>query len=190
MEYDELSLNDYINALRGAYHYYISREIVEKISARSLVIMSRYVALGGQINKETPAAAAYIASRHPQSFPNMMTKGEFAAKMEVDVERMDKNVDDIAKKLNMIVLRDHKNYPYFLDRNGAIYSMIDGIVKEIGQEQIVYNTIGITRSNPSMIADTTIDIISTQLGLIPFELTAQLKPEIERKISSIKFPTL
>ncbi len=146
--------------LKQAYRLFTSKKVRQDLILPSLRILASH--LGTQeIGREPEAlfaAVTYIAFRHPNTYPNLVPRSYFSAESSKITKRRpaeplfhesfsakDSSIDWYAKrvveKLNIIVLYDERGLPYFLERSGPIYRLIDGLAEEAAIDAVLTSQI-------------------------------------------------
>jgi len=146
--------------LKQAYHLYTSKQVHQNLILPSLRILANH--LGTQeIGREPEAlfaAAIYIAFRHPNTYPNLVPRSYFSAEASQTAKRRpaeplfhqsfdvkDTSIDWYAKriveKLDIIVLYDERGLPYYLERAGPIFRLIDALAEEAAVDAVLTSKI-------------------------------------------------
>jgi hypothetical protein len=142
--------------LKQAYRLYTSKHVRQDLLLPSLRILASH--LGTQeIGREPEAlfaAAIYIAFRHPNTYPNLVPRSYFSAETMKTTKRRpaeplfhesfsakDSSIDwytkRVVEELRIIVLYDERGLPYFLERTGPIYRLIDGLAEEAALDAVL-----------------------------------------------------
>jgi hypothetical protein len=146
--------------LKQAYRLYTSKKVRQDLILPSLRILANH--LGTQeIGREPEAlftAAIYIAFRHPNTYPNLVPRSYFSAEASQTAKRRpaeplfhqsfnvkDTSIDWYAKriveKLDIIVLYDERGLPYFLERTGPIFRLIEALAEEASLDAVLTSKI-------------------------------------------------
>ncbi|MHA1933906.1 MAG: hypothetical protein ACW97A_01375 [Candidatus Thorarchaeota archaeon] len=102
-----------VGMVRDAHEYYIENRIDERYESMALDLIRRYVSQEG-VPRELDslfAAALYVVTRHPWSYPNPLTKTEFASKLRMKESSLEWHTDNITEKLGFATLRDKNQLP-------------------------------------------------------------------------------
>jgi hypothetical protein len=121
------------------------------------------------------AAAAYIATRDPLSYPNRVAKEEFAEQFAVREASLEWHLKQIVSALEFMVLRDDEHFPYYMDPRGAVWRLTQALVEAEVTEMVTGALVGQGgRSKAEVIADITAKIVS-KVNAVPVQLAASFK---------------
>lgn len=146
--------------LKQAYQLYTSKQVRQDLILPSLRILANHL-VAQEIGREPEAlfaAAVYIAFRHPNTYPNLVPRSYFSAEASRTAKRIpaeplfhqsfnvkDTSIDWYAKriveKLGIIVLYDERGLPYFLERVGPIFRLIDALAEEAAIDAVLASKI-------------------------------------------------
>lgn len=196
--------------LRQAYRLYTSKHVRQDLILPSLRILASH--LGAQeIGREPEAlfaAVTYIAFRHPNTYPNLVPRSYFSAKESKSSKRRpveplfhesfsakDSSIDWYAKrvvdKLGIIVLYDERGLPYFLERTGPIYRLIEGLAEEAAIDAVLTSQISGQPQLLEPIMSSLLNRIFNVLKILPKifynSLYEHLAPQLESMIENTKW---
>ncbi|MFX1564588.1 MAG: hypothetical protein ACFFCH_01205 [Promethearchaeota archaeon] len=195
--------------LKQAYRLYAAKRVRQDLILPSLRILASH--LGTQAIGREPealfAAATYIAFRHPNTYPNNVPRSYFSAKTSKTTKRKpaepifhesfsakDSSIDWytklIVEKLGIIVLYDEQGLPYFLERSGPIYKLIDGLAEEAAIDAVLTSQINSRPELLEPVMSALLNRIFKVLRILPSvfynSLYEQLAPHVESLIEITK----
>lgn len=198
------------NIIRQAYQLYISKNVRQDLILPTLRILTGHLSTQdlGREPKALFAAALYIAFRHPNTYPNLVPRSFFSAKIDKTTKRQplepifsapfnvkDSSIDWYSKQLiektGIIVLYDERGLPYFLERNGPIYRLIDALAEEAAIDAVLTSHISNRRELVEPVVSGLLNRIFNVLRLIPRvfynSLYDHLAPHVEALIENTKW---
>ncbi|MFX0169245.1 MAG: hypothetical protein ACFE89_07815 [Candidatus Hodarchaeota archaeon] len=196
--------------LKQAYKIYKEKQVRQDLILPTLRILASH--LGAQEVGREPealyAAALYIAFRHPKTYPNLVPRSFFSQKDSKNTKRHpaetlfkkgfaagDSSIDwytkRVVEKLGIIVLYDERGLPYFLERTGPIYRLIDALAEEIAVDAVLTSYIVNRRELLEPILSGLLNRIFDTLRLLPKvfynSLYDHLAPHVEALIENSKW---
>ncbi|MFW9830207.1 MAG: hypothetical protein ACFFD8_00275 [Candidatus Thorarchaeota archaeon] len=196
--------------LRQAYRVYVSKKVRQDLMLPSLRILASL--LGTQELGREPealfAAALYIAFRHPNTYPNLVPRSHFSAIDSKLTKRKpaeplfkdsfgakDTSIDwyskRIVEKLGIIVLYDERGLPYFLEKTGPIYRLIEALGEEAAIDAVLSSHISNRPELLEPVLSGLLNRIFTVLKLLPRvfynSLYDHLAPHVEALIDNAKW---
>lgn len=173
-----------VGMVRDAHEYYIENRIDERYESMALDLIRRYVSQEG-VPRELDslfAAALYVVTRHPWSYPNPLTKTEFASKLRMKESSLEWHTDNITEKLRFATLRDKNQLPFFVDPNGTIASVIDSIVRGTVGEEVVRGIVQGSVVSSDALADKIVDRLCNVVKIVPTIFVSELHSIVRHKI--------
>jgi|GEM_PF-2764320 len=196
--------------LKQAYRLYTSKQVHQDLILPSLRILASH--LGTQeIGREPEAlyaAATYIAFRHPNTYPNLVPRSYFSSEAAKTTKRRpaeplfsesfsakDSSIDwytkRIVEKLSILVLYDERGQPYFLERTGPIYRLIDGLAEEAAIDAVLTSQISKRPELLEPVMSSLLNRIFNILQILPRvfynSLYEHLAPHVEALIENSKW---
>jgi len=196
--------------LRPAYRLFVSKQVRHDLILPALRMLAAY--LGSQGLDREPealcAAALYLAFRHPNTYPNPVPRSYFASHASKKTKRhpADPLFDDpfkaketsidwyakrLVEKLNIIVLYDERGLPYFLERNGPIYRLVEALAEEAATDAIVISHVANQQELAEVVVNELLDRILNVLRLVPSVFRASLyeylAPQVEALVENTKW---
>ena len=196
--------------LKQAYRLYVSKNVRQDLILPALRILTAH--LGAQELGREPealfAAALYIAFRHPNTYPNLVPRSYFCAKNIKNTKRLpaepifreafsvkESSIDwytkRIVEKLSIIILYDERGLPYFLEKTGPIYRLIDALAEEAAIDAVLTSEIVNRRELLEPVVSGLLNRIFTVLQLLPRifynSLYEHLVPHVEASIENAKW---
>jgi len=121
------------------------------------------------------AAAAYIATRHPLSYPNRVPRETYADDFAVRSASLEWYLKQILATLDFKEMRDDEHYPYYIDPLGVIWRMTQALVEAEVTEAITGSLTGQSaKARAEIIAEITHKIVS-KVNAVPVDLAAPFK---------------
>jgi hypothetical protein len=169
------------NNVERAHEYYQAKGIEQFYALLALDIVIRYVRVEGNPIEEVVfyASALYIANRHPNSYPNPLTVGEFADKLQISKSALQEFTANITDRLNFFTVSDDSNNPYYIDPQDLVSKVISALVKQNVSRSVIK---GITTSKVESIQEI-VDRISNQLIEVVKIIPKVFQYDIERIIT-------
>jgi hypothetical protein len=154
------------------------------------------------------AAALYIAFRHPNTYPNLVPRSYFSSDTSRGTKRQpadpvfqdpfaakDSSIDwytkRIVEKLGIIILYDERGLPYFLEKMGPIYRLIDALAEETAIDAVLTSHIANRRELLEPVVSGLMNRIFSVLQLLPKvfynSLYEHLAPHVEALIENSKW---
>ncbi len=195
--------------LKQAYKLYVSKQVRNDLILPTLRILAAH--LGTQELGREPealfAAALYISFRHPNTYPNLVPRSYFSSEdsttkrqpaeslFQYAFSAKDTSIDWYAKKivekLGIIILYDDRGLPYFLERTGPIYQLIDAIAEETALDAVLASQISNRPELLEPILSALLNRIFSVLQLLPRvffnSLYEHLAPHVEALIENSKW---
>lgn len=173
-----------IEFLKMAYDFFSKNSVKEAYKVFALKVAAKYLAKTGapQDSNAFNAAALYIVNRLPASYPNHSSKKEFADRLNVAETSLDWYVSSIIKNLDFFTLRDRKNYPYYLERDGITFAVITSVVKVFVEESFVQGLVDLKPFDIKNVVDQILDMLITKLRIVPPVFRKDLSTKIEAYI--------
>ena len=158
-----------VNMLRDAHQFFIQHKIDENYQTMALDLIRRYISQEGAPREPDPffGAALYMVTRHPWSYPNPLTKTEFAMKLRMKESSLEWYTDSITDKLGFMVLHDKNQLPFFVDSQGTISSVISSVVRASVGEEVVRSVISNSMAAPFTLAQQIVDRLCNIVNIIP-----------------------
>lgn len=196
--------------LRQAYRLYTSKAVRQDLMLPALRILASH--LGTQELGREPealfAAALYIAFRHPNTYPNLVPRSYFSEIDSKNTKRQpaeplfqdsfavkDSSIDwytkRIVEKLGVIVLHDERGLPYFLEKTGPIYRLIDALAEETAIDAVLTSQISKRPELLEPVISGLLNRIFSVLQLLPRvfynSIYDHLAPHVEALIDNAKW---
>ncbi len=196
--------------LKDAYRLFQSKQVRQDLMLPSLRILASL--LGTQDLGREPealfAAALYIAFRHPNTYPNLVPRSYFSSDSSRGTKRQpadpvfqdpfaakDSSIDwytkRIVEKLGIIILYDERGLPYFLEKMGPIYRLIDALAEETAIDAVLTSHIANRRELLEPVVSGLMNRIFSVLQLLPKvfynSLYEHLAPHVEALIENSKW---
>ncbi|MBS7287476.1 MAG: hypothetical protein KIH01_01675 [Candidatus Freyarchaeota archaeon] len=155
--------------VRDAYKFFIKNEVEEALSVYATAILKRYVEAVG-IPKEKEAAyvaAMYLAGRHPFSFPNSVSKEEFAERFGLKASSLEWYTESISEKLGFIKIYDYNRFPYYIDPESVIGAVLKSVVKSTVEEISVRMILGIEVMSEEDVVEELVERLVDKLKIVP-----------------------
>ena len=196
--------------LKQAYRLYSSKRVRQDLILPSLRILASHLG-SHEIGREPEAlyaAATYIAFRHPNTYPNLVPRSYFSSEASKTTKRRpaeplfhesfsakDSSIDwytkRIVEKLGIIVLYDERGLPYFLERAGPIYRLIDGLAEEAALDAVLTSQISSRPELLEPVVSSLLNRIFSILQVLPRvfynSLYEHLAPHVEALIENSKW---
>lgn len=169
--------------VRDAYKFFIKNEVEEALSVYATAILKRYVEVAG-IPREKEAAyvaAIYLAGRHPFSFPNSVSKEEFAEKFGLKASSLEWYTESITENLGLIKIYDYNRFPYYIDPESVIGAVLKAVVKSAVEEISVRTILGIEVMSEETVVEELVERLVDKLKIVP----PVFKGEMHRVIRSM-----
>jgi len=169
--------SDIISIIQEGQRSLAGRRVPSPIQKYALSLMFRFYQRRGVPRDLNAfgAAAAYIAARHPLSYPNRVPRESFADEFAVRSASLEWYLKQILATLNFKELRDDEHYPYYIDPLGVIWRLTQALVEGEVVETITESLAGKhQKSRAEIIADITAKIVA-KVNAIPHELAASFK---------------
>lgn len=196
--------------LKQAYRLYRSKNVRQDLILPTLRILSSH--LGAHEMGREPealfAAALYIAFRHPNTHPNLVPRSYFSVQSKETTKRQplepvfsdpfdakDSSIDWYSKQLidksGIIVFYDERGLPYFLEKSGPIYQLIDALAEEAAIDAVLTSHISNRRELIEPVISALLNRIFNILRLIPKvfynSLYEHLAPHVDALIENSKW---
>jgi len=185
-EYDDLAVNPQVivSMVLDAHEFYKEKKIESRYEKMALDLVRRFISREGLPREEDPffSAALYIVTRHPWSYPNPLTKSNFAAKLVMKESSLEWYTESICEKLGFSVLHDATQLPFFMDPQGTIASVVDSVVRTSVGEEVVSSIINRTVESPEYLAEKIVDQLCNVVKIVPSIFQQELYNLVRRKI--------
>jgi len=170
-----------IQFLKDAYEFFGNYAVKESYKIFAMKVIAKYITKAGfpRDQKTLNAAALYIVNRLPASYPNHSSKKEFADRLEISESSLDWYVNSIIEQLDFFTLRDRKNFPYYIEKDGITFAVISSVVKVFVEESIVQGLAEIKPFDIKNIVDQILDMLITTLRIVPPVFRRDLAIKIE-----------
>jgi hypothetical protein len=196
--------------LRPAYRLFVSKQVRQDLIFPALRMLAAYLASQG-VDREPEAlcaAALYLAFRHPNTYPNPVPRSYFASHtakktrhhpadplFDDPFRAKETSIDWYAKrlieKLNIIVLYDERGLPYFLERNGPIYRLVEALAEEAATDATLVSHVADRQEFVEAVVNELLDHILNVLRLVPgvfrASLYGYLAPEVEALLENTRW---
>jgi hypothetical protein len=185
-EQEDLAVNPQVivSLVLNAHEYFKEKKIETRYEKMALDLVRRFVSQEGVPREEDPffAAALYIVTRHPWSYPNPLTKSAFATKLVMKESSLEWYTESICEKLGFSVLHDNTQLPFFMDPNGTIASVVDSVVRTTVGEEVVSSIVNRNVSAPEYLAEKIVDQLCNVVKIVPTVFEQELYNLVRRKI--------
>jgi hypothetical protein len=158
-----------VSAVRDAHEFFVENRIDVRYHDVTLDLIRRYVSLEGTPREPDSlyAAALFMVSRHPWSYPNPLTKNEFAGRFRIKETSIDWYTDSIIEKLGFLIFHDNNQFPFYVDPQGTIASVINSIVHSSVGEEVVRSIVRGNALAPEILAEKIVDRLCNIVKIIP-----------------------
>ncbi|MHA1220661.1 MAG: hypothetical protein ACTSQB_02900 [Candidatus Heimdallarchaeota archaeon] len=182
--WDNASPEETIKFLKNAYDYFGKQQVKESYKVFALKVAAKYITKAGfpQDQQAFNAAALYVVNRLPASYPSHNSKKDFADRLKVAETSLDWYVSSIIETLGFFTLRDRKNFPYYIERDGITFAVIASVVKVFVEESIVQGMAEIRPFDIKNVVDQILDMLITKLHIIPPVFRRDLAAKIEANL--------
>jgi len=158
-----------VELIKDAYKFFVKNDGEEALSVYAVTILKRYVEAAG-LPKEREAAytaSIYLASRHPFSFPNHVSKGEFAERFRLKASSLEWYAETISERLGFIKIYDYNRFPYYIDPESVIGTVLCSVVKSTVEEIGVRTMLGIEVMNEDEVVEGLVERLVDRLKIVP-----------------------
>jgi hypothetical protein len=163
-----------VNVIQEGQKGLAGRQVPSPLQKYALSLMFRFCQRKG-VPRDLgafQAAAAYIAARHPLSYPNRVPRESYADDFSVRSASLEWYMKQILAALDFKELRDDEHYPYYLDPLGVVWRLTQALVEAEVMEAITGSLAGqVQKSRPEIIADITAKIVAN-VNAVPTDLAA------------------
>ncbi|MEX2706319.1 MAG: hypothetical protein ACTSSA_02920 [Candidatus Freyarchaeota archaeon] len=170
-----------LRLIREAYKFYVKNDVRDALAFGAVALIDRYLRVA-KLPKEEDAmfvAALYLISRHPFSFANHTSKQEFAEQFGIKASSLEWYSENLAEKLGFIRIYDYRHFPYYIDPEGVINSVILSVVRLTVEELMIRTVLGVEVFDEDEAIDGIVDRLVDRLKIVP----SVFKPEIRRLVS-------
>jgi len=185
-EQEDLAVNPQVivSMVLNAHEFYKEKKIESRYERMALDLVRRFVSQEGVPREEDPfyAAALYIVTRHPWSYPNPLTKSAFATKLVMKESSLEWYTESICEKLGFSILHDNTQLPFFMDPKGTIASVVDSVVRTSVGEEVVSSIISRNVAAPEYLAEKIVDQLCNVVKIVPTVFQQELYNLVRRKI--------
>jgi hypothetical protein len=173
-----------IESVLHAHDFFSENRIEARYEKMALDLVRRYVSQEGKSREEDPffAAALYIVTRHPWSYPNPLTKIEFANKLNMKESSLEWYTESICDKLGFSTLHDGTQLPFFMDPLGTISSVVDSVVRANVSEELVISIVSRNVLSPEHLAEKIVDQLCSVVKIVPQVFEQELYALVRKKI--------
>ena len=170
-----------IKFLKKAYEFFGKHSVKESYKIFALKVVAKYLTKAGSPRDQGAlnAAVLYVVNRLPASYPNHGSKKEFAERFNLSESSLDWYVNSIIEQLGFFTLRDRKNFPYYVEKEGITFAVISSVVKVFVEESIVQGLAEIKPFDIKSIVDQISDMLISTLKIIPPVFRRDLAAKIE-----------
>ena len=163
--------------IKNAYSYFITNDVEDSLSFYALNIIKRYIQSHGTVKDPVSvfAASLYISGRHPYTFPNRETRTDFAKTYQIKTSSLEWYIESIINTLDFIKIYDYRQYPYYIDPEGIIQTVLTSVLAERKTESQIKHVLGINRYHEDGIATDVTNRIVERLKLVPEAFKDQIK---------------
>ena len=178
---EQSSAQETINFLKSAYEFFGKHAVKESYKVFALKVLAKYITKAGFPRDQTAlnAAALYIVNRLPASYPNHSSKKEFAERLKITESSLDWYVNSLIEQLEFFTIRDRKNFPYYIEKDGITFAVISSVVKVFVEESIVQGLAEIKPFDIKNIVDQILDMLISTLRIVPPVFRRDLAIKIE-----------
>ncbi|MGQ9721124.1 MAG: hypothetical protein ACUVXA_07360 [Candidatus Jordarchaeum sp.] len=180
-KFSEADRAEHLRLIKEAYKYYVKNDVRDALAFGALSLINKYLQVA-KLPKEEDAmfiAALYLISRHPFSFANHTSKQEFAEQFGIKATSLDWYSENITEKLGLIRIYDYRHFPYYIEPEGIINSVILSVVRLTVEELMVRTLLGVETFNEDEAIDGIVDRLVERLKIVP----NVFKQEIRRIVS-------
>jgi hypothetical protein len=173
-----------VEAVLHAHEFYKEHRIEARYEKMALDLIRRFVSQEGKPREDDPlfSAALYIVTRHPWSYPNPLTKTEFANKLNMKESSLEWYTESICEKLGFSTVHDAAQLPFFMDPQGTIASVVDSVVRANVGEEIVISIVSRNVLSPEHLAEKIVDQLCNIVKIIPQVFEHELHALVRKKI--------
>ncbi len=173
-----------VTMIRDAHQFFIENRIDDNYQVMALDLIRRYISQEGAPREPDPffGAALYMVTRHPWSYPNPLTKTEFAMKLRMKESSLEWYTDSIVEKLGFLVLHDRNHLPFFVDPQGTISSVISSVVRGSVGEEVVRSVVSNSMVSPFTLAQKIVDRLCNIVNIVPVAFEQELQTLVQRMI--------
>ncbi|NHK30268.1 MAG: hypothetical protein FK730_02880 [Asgard group archaeon] len=187
---ENISVEEVILFLKKAYEFFEKHSVKESYKVFALKIAAKYINKAGKPQDMSAfnAAALYVVNRLPASYPNHSSKKEFAERLKVAETSLEWYVSSIVDTLGFFTLRDRKNFPYYVERDGITFAVISSVVKVFHEEAIIQGLAEIKPFDIKNVIDQILDMLITTLRIIPpvfrRDLALKIEADLQEQLSN------
>ncbi len=166
-----------VNVIQEGQKGLVGRQVPSPLHKYALSLMFRFCQRRGVPRDLTAfqAAAAYIAARHPLSYPNRVPRESYADNFAVRNTSLEWYLKQILATLDFKEMRDDEHYPYYIDPLGVIWRLTQALVEGEVLESVTGSLAGEHgKCRAEIIADITTKIVA-KVNAVPLELAAPFK---------------
>lgn len=166
-----------VSAIQQGHKGLAGRQVPPPLHKYALSLMFRFCQRRGVPRDLTAfqAATAYIATRHPLSYPNRVPRESFADDFAVRNTSLEWYLKQILATLDFKEIRDDEHYPYYIDPLGVIWRLTQALVEGEVLEAVTGSLAGQQqKSRAEIIAEITAKIVA-KVNAVPLELAAPFK---------------
>ncbi|KXH76681.1 MAG: hypothetical protein AM326_06740 [Candidatus Thorarchaeota archaeon SMTZ-45] len=173
-----------VRVVRDAHEFFMENKIDERYETMALDLVRRFVSKEGVPREVDPffGAALYMVTRHPWSYPNPLTKTEFASKLRMKESSLEWYTDSIVEKLGFTTLHDNAHLPFFMDPQGIIASVVNSVVSSSVGEVVVRGIVSGSPASYTKLADSIVDRLCNVVKIVPTIFEQDVHNLVRRKI--------
>lgn len=177
---------DIVNVIQAGHRGFADQQVPSPLQKYALSLMFRFCQRKG-IPRDLnafQAAATYIATRDPLSYPNRVVREECAGNFAVRVTSLEWHLKQILAALEFQELRDPEHYPYYIDPRGAVWRLTQALVETEVTEMVTGALAGQGgKAKSEMIAEVTEKIV-TKVNAVPAPLASSFKALVAALVES------
>ncbi|MEM4734957.1 MAG: hypothetical protein QXS20_04485 [Candidatus Thorarchaeota archaeon] len=172
------------SVIRDAYEFYSQRNVDEKYATVALDLIRRYVQQEGIPRESEPmyGAALYIVSRHPWTYPNPVTKAEFAAKLSMKESSLDWYTENMVERLGFLGIHDRTRQKFFIDPQGIVASVLESVVRGSVGEEVVRSIVRGVPLSSAELAEMIVEKICHVVKIVPASFEDDLMTVVQKMI--------
>ncbi len=173
-----------VSNVRDAHEFFVENRIDIRYQDVALDLIRRYVSSEGMPREPDSlfAAALYVVTRHPWSYPNPLTKTEFASRFRIKESSIDWYTESIVEKLRFVKFHDSNHFPFFVDPKGTISSVINSVVRSSVGEEVVRTIVRGAMLSSEALAEKIVDRLCNVVKIIPSAFEQEVYRIVLKKI--------
>ncbi len=168
-----------IQLLREGYQFYMKHNVKASVCFYALRIAAKYLMNCGKPREKKLnsffASCLFIASRNPWSHPNHRSKKDFADHFQIKkISSLEWYLSNLVEKLGLIIIYDDYHFPYFLDPEDVMFSVITSVIKTELENSFVKALLEVETFNKGVLIEEIIDILVNRLKVIPTDFSREI----------------